>query len=113
MPAKKQPTTIAKKTTTKKVSLKTNVVLVDDEADYTENSQIAEQESNHELNIELKDWWSALFASTQNFPMNMSKHEFECVFNCGWGMLLVADKENIDKISEKVTDATVLGTLTT
>ena len=68
---------------------------------------------NYNINIVLQDWWSALFASTQNFPMNMSKHEFECVFNCGWGMLLVADKENIDKISEKVTDATVLGTLTT
>ena len=68
---------------------------------------------NYNINIELKDWWSALFTSTQNFPMGMSKYEFESVFNCGWGMLLVADAENIDQISEKVTDSAVLGTLTT
>jgi phosphoribosylaminoimidazole (AIR) synthetase len=43
----------------------------------------------------------------------MDKHEFESVFNCGWGMLLVADKENVDQISEKVADSAVLGTLTT
>ena len=68
---------------------------------------------NYNINIELKDWWSALFTSTQNFPMGMSKYEFESVFNCGWGLLLVADAENIDQISEKVTDSAVLGTLTT
>jgi len=68
---------------------------------------------NYNINIELKDWWSTLFTSAQNFPMNMSKHEFECVFNCGWGMLLVADVENIDQISEKVADSAILGILTT
>ena len=65
MPAKKQTTTVAKKTT-KKDSPKTNVVLVDDEADYTENSQIAEQESNHELNIELMEKVDILTKKLEN-----------------------------------------------
>jgi len=63
---------------------------------------------NYNINIILQDWWLDLF----NFA-KMDKHEFESVFNCGWGMLLVADVENIDKISEKVTDSAILGTLIT
>ena len=63
---------------------------------------------NYNINIILQDWWWDLF----NFA-KMDKHEFESVFNCGWGMLLIADVENIDKISEKVTDSAILGTLTT
>jgi phosphoribosylformylglycinamidine cyclo-ligase len=63
---------------------------------------------NYNINIILQDWWLDLFNSAK-----MDKYEFESVFNCGWGMLLIADAENIDQISEKVADSAVLGTLTT
>lgn len=63
---------------------------------------------SYTISIKLEDWWEDLYTVA-----DMSQYDFECVFNCGWGMLLVADRQNIGKISEKVTDSVVLGTLTT
>jgi phosphoribosylformylglycinamidine cyclo-ligase len=62
---------------------------------------------NYNINIILQDWWLDLF----NFA-KMDKHEFESVFNCGWGMLLVVEKDNVDKITEIINDSKVLGAIT-
>ena len=37
----------------------------------------------------------------------MEINEFESVFNCGWGLLLVADEKDVDNIEIK--DAQVIG----
>ena len=65
MPTKKATTTAAKKPV-KKVSPQSNVSLVDEDVDYTEHSQIVEQESNHELNIELMEKVDILTKKMEN-----------------------------------------------
>jgi phosphoribosylaminoimidazole (AIR) synthetase len=42
----------------------------------------------------------------------MEQYEFECVFNCGWGMLLVISNDEVTEVLEKIKDAEVIGTIT-
>ena len=51
----------------------------------------------YELDIEIpKGWWSELFSMS-----SMSKFEFENVFNCGWGMLIVTETPDRLNIPDK------------
>ena len=57
---------------------------------------------SYKLDITLNDWWKDLFKRSK-----MEINEFESVFNCGWGLLLVADEKDVDNIEIK--DAQVIG----
>jgi phosphoribosylformylglycinamidine cyclo-ligase len=57
---------------------------------------------DYKLNIDLPadSWWQDLFERSQ-----LSKHEFESTFNCGWGMILVVD----DISNLNIKDAQLIG----
>jgi phosphoribosylformylglycinamidine cyclo-ligase len=59
---------------------------------------------SYNINITLNDWWQELFNRT-----TMTQYEFECIFNCGWGMLLIA--EYADVVLQYIPDAQVIGQL--
>ena len=64
------------------------------------------------LDISLSDWWTDLYKTINATRRGGVKHnidipEFQSIFNCGWGMLLVADSENCTDID--IEDAVVLG----
>lgn len=52
--------------------------------------------------IQMPGWWEQLYKKSK-----LSKHEFQCVFNCGWGMVLVVEHEQLDNID--IPYATVIG----
>ena len=70
----------------------------------------------HDTNYRLNDnvhserrnnnaWWKDLYKMS-NLPIQ----EFESVFNCGWGMLIVVAKEDVDRIQDLyIPNAVVLG----
>lgn len=62
---------------------------------------------DYTISIKLQDWWEDLYTVA-----NMPQYDFECVFNCGWGMLLVVGKDDVDNITEIINDSKVLGAIT-
>jgi phosphoribosylaminoimidazole (AIR) synthetase len=58
------------------------------------------------LPIKLEGWWEELFYMT-----NMQRYDFESVFNCGWGMLLVISNDDVTNVLEKIKDAEAVGTI--
>ena len=49
-------------------------------------------------------WWRDLHKMSK-----LSLQEFEGVFNCGWGMIVVVDKNDIDRVYDVIPNAVVLG----
>ena len=44
---------------------------------------------DYELYIEIPNgWWKDTFKQSK-----LSKYEFESIFNCGWGMIVISEKE--------------------
>ena len=60
--------------------------------------------TTYNLPIRLEGWWKELHDMAK-----MEQHEFECIFNCGWGMLLVVSKDEVTEVLEEIKDAVVLG----
>ena len=52
------------------------------------------------------DWWWEM-----ELLSKLDRHEFESVFNCGWGMVLVVDKLSLDRLVD-LEDAEVIGEIT-
>lgn len=62
--------------------------------------------TTYNLPIKLEGWWEELFYMT-----NMQRYDFESVFNCGWGMLLVISNLDVADVLEKIKDAKDIGTI--
>jgi phosphoribosylformylglycinamidine cyclo-ligase len=60
--------------------------------------------TNYNLPITLEGWWQELYDMSK-----IEQYEFECVFNCGWGMLLVVSKYEVTEVLEEIKDAVVVG----
>lgn len=58
----------------------------------------------YKLNIDIPgdSWWQDVFERSK-----LSKYEFECTFNCGWGMILVVAKKDIKHLN--IVDFQVIG----
>lgn len=59
---------------------------------------------DYKLNIDIPSdsWWQDVFERSK-----LSKYEFECTFNCGWGMILVVAKKDIEHLN--IVDFQVIG----
>jgi len=69
--------------------------------------RVLPEDVSYKLDITLNDWWKDLFNRAK-----MTQHEFECVFNCGWGLLIVADDDESVNICNIIKDAQVIGEIT-
>jgi phosphoribosylformylglycinamidine cyclo-ligase len=59
---------------------------------------------SYKLDITLNDWWQAL-----KLKSKMNMYDFECVFNCGWGLLIVTDENEAQDVCNIIKDAQVIG----
>ena len=53
--------------------------------------------TNYNLPITLEGWWQELYDMSK-----IEQYEFECIFNCGWGMLLVVSRDEVTKVLENI-----------
>ena len=53
--------------------------------------------------MQASGWWNDLWHRS-----DLDELEFENVFNCGWGMVLVVDKRSLEDL-RKLDDAQVIG----
>jgi phosphoribosylformylglycinamidine cyclo-ligase len=61
---------------------------------------------NFDVPVRRLSWWKELY-----YMSKLNKYEFESIFNCGWGMILVVDKISVDQLVD-LEDAEVIGEIT-
>ena len=66
--------------------------------------RVLPKDVSYKLDIPLNDWWQAL-----KLKSKMSMYDFECVFNCGWGLLIVTDNIDAQHVCNIIKDARVIG----